>query len=108
VHTPSPAAQGQSTVHVRLAAVPQTGLSVHTTSLVEVPAWVWFWLALQTFQAWQEAALVVVEKVPEVHAVHVRSLIALPAVAEKPAAQLVHATQALRLADAVNVPLTHA
>jgi hypothetical protein len=108
VHTPSPLAQGQSTVQGRSAAVLQTGLSVQTTSLVEVPALVWFWLALQTFQSWQAAALVMVEKVPEEHALHVRSLIALPAVAVKPAAQSVHPTHALRLADAVNVPLAQA
>jgi len=105
VHTPSPDAQGQSTVQVRLAAVPQTGLSVHTASLVDVPALVRVWLLLHVVQAVHMAVLAAVVK-PDVQAVQVRSLVVLPATVEYPAAQLDQLSQLMELAAVLKVPLT--
>jgi len=82
VHTPIPDAHGQSTVHARSTAVLQIGLSVHTASLVAVPALVRFWLLVQVFHAVHEPALAVVEKKPDAHALQVRSFVSLPATAE--------------------------
>lgn len=108
VQTPSALAHGHCVVHARSGAVLQTGLSVHTTSLVEVPAMVWFWLAEQTVHAWQVAEFCAVENLPVAQAVHTLLLVALPLVAEKPAAQLVHASHVLTLLALVNVPLGQA
>ena len=95
-------------MQVRSTAVPQTGLSVHTASLVDVPALVRFWLLVHVFQAEQVAALAVVEKKPEGQALQTRSFVLLPATAEYPAAQFVQVSQLLRLAAVVKVPLAQA
>ena len=95
-------------MQTRSTAVPQTGLSVHTASLVDVPALVRVWALVQVFQAEHEAALVVVEKKQDAQALQVRSFVALPATAEYPAAQLAQLSQVLRLAAVVKVPLAQA
>jgi hypothetical protein len=79
VQTPSPLAQGQSSEHARSAAVLQTGLSTHTTSLVVVPATDCFWFAPHVFQALQVAALTWVLNVPLLQAAHWRSLVVVGA-----------------------------
>jgi len=50
--------------------VPQAGLSVHTASLVDVPALVSVWLLAHAVHAEQEVALVCVLKVPALQAAH--------------------------------------
>jgi hypothetical protein len=65
-------------------------------------------LAKQVFQFWHEAEFWVVENVPAMHGVQVRSLVPLPATVENPVEQLLQAWQVLRFADVVKVPLAHA
>ena len=92
-------------MHVRSTALLHTGLSVHTASLVDVPALVKVWLLVHVLQAEHEPALVVVEKKPDTQALQVRSFVALPATAEYPAAQFDQLSQVLRLTAVVKVPL---